>query len=240
MGDIVKKEITKRCSLFCFILAICIFICSSSAYCQSQKNFLWRVQNKGNTVYMLGSIHLLKKDIYPLSTIIENSFDRSDVLVVEANVNEVGQMDLLNLLDKAMYQGGDSIEKHVSADTYAFVRKETEKVGLPLEVVKMQKPWLLGLTMESLELMMAGYDPEYGIDKHFLTKAQGKKKIYELESLDYQINLLSGFSDTEQELFLLYALKDLDTLTRDVDKLVEAWKLGNTRAVEGFMTKSNN
>lgn len=234
----MKKEMKKRFSLFCFFLAIYIFICPSSAYCQSQKNFLWRVQSKGNTVYILGSIHLLKKDIYPLSTTIEDAFDRSDFLAVEANVNEVGQMDMVNLLDKAMYKGGDSIEKHVAADTYAVVRKETERAGLPLEIVKMQKPWFLGLAIESLELMMAGYDPEYGVDKHFLTKAQGKKKILELESVDYQISLLSGFSDAEQELFLLYVLKDLDTMTRDVDKLVEAWKSGNARAVEGFMTKS--
>ena len=234
----MNKKVTKRFSSFCVFLVICIFICPSSVYCQSQKNFLWRLQSKGNTVYILGSIHLLRKDVYPLSATIENAFDKSDFLAVEANVDQVGQMDMMNLVDKAMYQGGDSIEKHVSVETYAFVRKETERIGLPVEIVRIQKPWLLGLTIESLEFMMAGYDPEYGIDKHFLTKAQGKKKILELESVDYQISLLSGFSDAEQEVFLLYVLKDLDTLTRDVDKLVEAWKSGNARAVEGLMTKS--
>ncbi len=225
-------------SVICLGFVAWIFVYPFSLCGQGQNNFLWRVQSKSNTVYMLGSIHLLKKDVYPLSRAIENAFDRSDFLVVEANVDDIGQMDVLNLLDKVMYEGGDSIEKHVSSDTYAFVLKETEKIGLPIELVSNQKPWFLGLTMESLELMNAGYNPDYGIDKHFLARAEGRKEIVELESLQYQIDLLAGFPDEEQELFLLYTLKDLDTLSRDVDKLVEAWQSGNTHAVEGFMTKS--
>jgi uncharacterized protein YbaP (TraB family) len=186
---------------------------------------------------MLGSIHLLKEDVYPLSRTIENAFEKSDSLAVEANVNAIGQADMLSLLDKAMYPGGDSIENHVSSDTYAFVQKEAERVGMPIEFFKNQRAWFVGLVMQSLELVNAGYNPEYGIDKYFLGKARGKK-IRELESVQYQLNLLSGFSEREEELFLLYALKDIDVLTRDVDRLVGAWKTGDTRAVERFMTKS--
>jgi uncharacterized protein YbaP (TraB family) len=86
--------------------------------------------------------------------------------------------------------------------------------------------------------MKSGYDPEYGIDKYFLSKAAGKKKILELESLDYQIDLLSGLDDTEQELFLLYTLKDLKILVQEVDKLVDAWKSGAAESMESTITKS--
>ncbi len=223
-------------SLFLIFISICIYPFSS--YSQSQKNFLWRLQAKNSTIYLLGSIHLLKQDVYPLSRTIESAFDASDFLAVEADIGDISRLNITQVLNKAIYQGGDSLEKHISSDAIAVVRKEAERLGLPFELIKMQKPWLLALTMESLELMKAGYDPEYGIDKHFLNKAQGKQKILELESFDYQINLLSGFSDTEQELFLLYALKDLDLLTREVDKLIVAWKTGNVRAMETFVTKA--
>jgi uncharacterized protein YbaP (TraB family) len=223
-------------SVFLFYFSMCIY--PSSSYAQSQKNFLWRTQTKNSTIYLLGSIHLMKQDVYPLSRTIENAFDQSDFLAVEADIADISRIDMTQVLNKAIYQGGDSLEKHISNNALAVVRKETERLGLPFELIKMQKPWLLALTMESLELMKAGYDPEYGIDKHFLIKAQGKKKILEIESFDYQVNLLSGFSDTEQELFLLYALKDLDLLTREVDKLVGAWKTGNSHVMETFVTKS--
>jgi uncharacterized protein YbaP (TraB family) len=86
--------------------------------------------------------------------------------------------------------------------------------------------------------MKAGYDPNYGMDKYFLSKAAGTKKILELESLDYQIDLLSSLNDDEQELFLLYTLKDLKILTQEVDKLVEAWQSGAAESMEKTVTKS--
>lgn len=233
----MRKDI-RRLSLFFVPLFVIICIYPFSLSAESQKNFLWRVQAKNSTIYLLGSIHLLKQDIYPLSRIIESSFDKSDFLAVEANIGDISRIDMSQVLKKAIYQGGDSLENHISRDTLAVVQKGAERLGLPLGHIKMQKPWFLAMIMESMELMKAGYNPEYGIDKHFLAKAQGRKKILELESFDYQIDLLSGFSDTEQELFLLFALKDLDTLTREVDKLVGAWKSGNVRDMENFVTKS--
>jgi len=102
----------------------------------------------------------------------------------------------------------------------------------------MQKPWFVALTLQAMELMKSGYDPRYGVDQHFLSKAQGKKRILELESLDEQINLLSGFSDKEQELFLLYTLETLSSMGGQADALVRAWRSGDAPAVESIMAES--
>jgi hypothetical protein len=92
--------------------------------------------------------------------------------------------------------------------------------------------------LQSLELLKLGFDPNYGIDKYFLSKAAEKKKILELEGLDYQIDLLSKLSDREQELFLLYTLKDLGTLSQELDKLTQAWISGDTKGLESIMIRS--
>jgi hypothetical protein len=234
----MRRQVQKQSHLFCIFLLAWFFICFFAVNAQSQKNFLWRAQTRSSTVYILGSIHLLKQDVYPLDRTIENAFEKSDFLAVEADVSDISRIDMGGLLGKALYQGSDALEDHVSRDTYGIVQKEVERLGLPIEFVNKQKPWLLALTLPSMELMNAGYDPNLGIDKYFLTKAQGSKKILELESVDYQIDLLAGLSDNEQELLLLYELKDLEALTQEVDKLVGAWKSGNARTVESFMTKS--
>ena len=187
---------------------------------------------------MLGSIHLLKKDVYPLNRTIEGAFEKADVLAVEADVNDVSRLDIQKLMASAFYPGGDSLEKHVSEKTFNLIRDETGRAGLPMELVYSQKPWFLALTLESVELMKSGYDPNYGIDKHFLSKAEGRKKISELESLDYQINLLAGLNNEEQELFLLYTLRELKILVREVDRLVDAWKSGAVEKMESMATKS--
>jgi len=235
---LTKRKAASLSLIVSSLFLIVTFIHVTYTFSYAQKNFLWSVQSKRSTVYMLGSIHLLKKDVYPLSGKIEDAFEKSDALAVEADVNDISRLDLQKLMGSAFYSGEDTIEKHVSRNTFDTIKSETERLGLPVEFAYNQKPWFLGLMLESLELMKSGYDPEYGIDKYFLSKATGKKKILELESLDYQIDLLSGLDDAEQELFLLYTLKDLNILVREVDKLVDAWKSGAAESMEATITRS--
>ncbi len=205
------------------------------AFSYGLKNFLWKVQSGRSTVYLLGSIHFLKEDSYPLNPSIENAYESSDNLVVEANIYELGKLDLKGLTDRAFYKNDDNVEKHLSPETYRLLKQEGETLGMPVELIRMQKPWFLALSLEAMELMRLGYEPQYGVDYHFLAKAQGKKRILELESLDEQLNLLSGFSDEEQEQFLLYTLKTLSSMGRQVEGLVRAWKSGDPQALESIV-----
>jgi uncharacterized protein len=232
------KRIFRIIPLLCILLLFSLFIRPSESNSQSQKNFLWRVQSSNATAYILGSIHLMKPDSYPLSSAIEDAFAKSDTLAVEADINDLSKLDLQKLISSAFYAGGDTVDKHVSGGTFSVITKEAQRIGFTMELVMPQKPWFLGLTFTTYELLRLGYDPNYGIDKHFLMKAQGKKRIVELENIDYQINLLSGLSDEEQEAFLLYNLRDLAVLGQEIDRLVKGWKSGNIAAVESIMKKS--
>ncbi len=209
-----------------------------SALGQQQKTFLWKVQSKTATAYVLGSVHFLKQQDYPLDSRIEAAFDQSRCLVVEANVNDTSKLDPQKLLTSALYPESDSLEKHVSRDTYEYLRKETGKLGIPLDLLSRQRPWFLALSLQVVELMKLGFDPKHGVDIHFLSKAQGTKKILELESVEQQINLLSGMSDSDQELLLLYTLTDLNTLGSQANDLVKAWAAGDARGVESVMAES--
>jgi uncharacterized protein YbaP (TraB family) len=191
-----------------------------------------------NTVYVLGSLHYCKKEIYPLSEKIEKAFAGSEILVVEADVSDIKKIDLQQLMERAFYPESDTLEKHVSPEIYEGVVKETGGLGIPVELVNRQKPWFLAITLVALESLKLGFDPHLGIDKYFLSKAEGEKEILELESLDYQLKLLSGFSDKDQELFLLYTLKDLKVLEQELGKLTQAWNSGDTRAMESILTRS--
>jgi len=238
MAMIMKREDARLglvVSILCLIVTV-LHVSSASSY--AQKNFIWRVQSNKSTVYLLGSIHFLKKDVYPLSNAIENAFNASNVLAVEANVNDISGLNVQRLMESAFYPGDDTLERHVSGSTLKTIKEQTEGLGLPVEIVYKQKPWLLGLTLESLALLKSGYDPNYGIDKYFLSKAADKKKILELESLDYQIDLLSGLSENEQELFLLQTIKDLKILEREVNALVDAWKTGAADRFASTVTKN--
>jgi hypothetical protein len=174
----------------------------------------------------------MKKEIYPLREEIEEAFRLSDVLAVEANVNDVSGIDMQKMMSAAFYPEGDSLERHISGETLERIKKEFDPLGMPSQLVIRQKPWFLALTLTSLKLVQSGLDPAYGIDVYFLSKAQGQKKIRELESIDYQIDLLSGFSDSEQEAFLRYTLNDLSSFEKNIDILITDWKNGDVRGME--------
>jgi uncharacterized protein YbaP (TraB family) len=204
-----------------------------------KKCFLWKVTSKSSTVYLLGSIHMARGDIYPLAPVIERSFDASAALALEADISKVKGDELLQeMMVSATYPHGEDLKGHISTATYALLQKETEKLGLPVEPFASMRPWFIAMTIESLEFLRLGFDPANGIDIHFANEAEGKKRIIELESFDYQIRMLNGFSDRDQELFLIYTLKDLSNLSGAADELMKAWREGDAKSMETLVTKT--
>ncbi len=220
-----------------FLAAIGPWSYLHDALAQSEKSFIWRVEAEGTTVYILGSVHFLKKENYPLHPNIEKAFEKADTLVVEANINDESKINPAMIMERAFYPENDTLQAHVSKETYERVREEAQGLGLPQEQMDRCRPWFVAITISSLEFMKLGYDPTYGVDYYFLTKAANVKRILELESLDYQIRLLSGLSDTEQELFLLYTLKDLKIAGQEFNQLFKAWTSGDSQGMESILMK---
>lgn len=231
-------NMTKKIIFIVFILFYSVVLLNSEKFLYAEtNNFLWKVRSKTSTAYILGSIHFMKKEHYPLNKTIEDAFNKSEVLAVEANVNDISKIDIQKVLGTAFYTGDDSLEKHISGDTFRLLKTKFESLGFPLWIINKQKPWFLALTLVSLELMKNGYDPRYGLDMYFLSKANNKE-IKELESIDYQINLLSEFSDREQEAFLLYSIKNSENLSKDTDDIIKAWREGNASKLESIIINS--
>ncbi len=203
------------------------------------KDFIWKAQSKSGVVYIFGSIHVAKPELYPLPPVVEESFNRADTLALEADPANESDPDLQkNMLLAATFPDGDTLRRHLSGETYDLAAREMKELGLPIEQFGRIKPWFLALTIEILELQRLGYTPRYGIDRYFAGKARGRKKIVELESFDYQLRMLSGFTDREQELFLLYTIRDLKTVGKELDSLIRAWRTGDAKAMESIVTES--
>jgi uncharacterized protein YbaP (TraB family) len=232
------RRTNKNVRPFALVVVTVFLILFSSAErspSAGQKVFMWQVRSKTATVYLLGSIHYLTKDTYPLDSKIEDAFEKSNVLAVEANINNPDQLFFTKFLESAFYPEGDSLQKHLPENTYRLVMKEFDEFGLPAGLIEREKPWFLALTLTSLELLKTGFDPNLGIDMHFLSNA-GKRRIVELESLDFQTRLLAGLTDAEQESFLLFTIRELQTMGKESADLVRAWKSGDAREMESLLS----
>jgi hypothetical protein len=203
------------------------------------KSFLWEVDGQAGKSYLLGSIHLLKKEMYPLKPEIEAAFTNTGALVVEADISQGKMAELSALTFKmGLYQGEDSLKAHVSEKTYNRVAGWLKENGMDITGFARFKPWMLALTITGMAFLKQGFDPNYGIDKYFMGQAEGKKDILELEGIAFQMNLFDGLSEQENDLFLFSSLEDISDSAEDIDRLVDAWSQGDAPAMERFVTEN--
>ena len=102
------------------------------------------------------------------------------------------------------------------------------------------KPWVVAITVSTIPMMKAGMDPNLGIDKYFLDKAAqegSKKNVVEIESAEWQLNLLSGFSDELQGKFLASSLEQASKSIEQGKKIREVSLAGDADKVEAALNE---
>lgn len=201
------------------------------------RNFLWKVEGPSGSLYLVGSIHLLTKDYYPLSPALETAFKASDLLVEEADLGEMEEpASQFKLLMRGLLPANQSLEKVVSKETYAAVAKRVAALGIPIEPLARFKPWLLAMTLVEMEWQKAGFDASLGLDRHFYDRARTDgKKVRGLETIDYQLSLFDSMTMAQQDQMLASSLEDLDEERANVIKLTDAWKAGDGAAIERIL-----
>ena len=201
---------------------------------QAPRNFLWQVSSGTGSLYLVGSIHLLTRDYYPLSQALDAAFKESDLLVEEADLGEMETpASQFALLTRGLLPAGQSLDKVVSPATFALVTKRVSDLGMPIEPLKRFKPWMLAMTLVEMEWQKAGFDAALGLDRHFYDRARAEgKTVQGLETLDYQVSLFDGMTFEEQDRMLAESLEDIDQERAGIFTLTDAWKAGDAAAVE--------
>ncbi len=201
----------------------------------SKKHFLWKVEGPGTAVaYLLGSLHMLTPEFYPLSPEINKAFSASKTLVEEVDFDEMNDpAQMMNALGKAMLTDGRTLEQIVAPSTFAEVSKRAEKAGLPMMAIQRMKPWLVAITLMGPTLQAAGFKTELGVDKHFFDRAKvAGLKRQSLETLVYQIDRFDQLSPKLQEDMLISSLKDLDTQVGNLSEMAKQWAAGDVKSLE--------
>ena len=129
---------------------------------------------QGRLVYLVGSVHLLTKDYYPLSPALDTAFKESrPPRRRSATLAEmIAPESQMKMLTRGMLPAGQSLDKVVSPATFAPVSERVKSLGLPIEPLKRFKPWMLALTLPALEWQKAGFDADLGLDKHFYDRRE--------------------------------------------------------------------
>jgi uncharacterized protein YbaP (TraB family) len=212
----------------------------STAVQQTHKSSLWSIQTQTNKFYLLGSLHLLKQDAYPLAPVIGSAYADSRKIVFETDIAALQEPAMqAKMLQLGLYPEGQNLLQDLDGSTRKLLEKKMGALGLPLEQFARFKPWFIALTLTTLELQRMGFNPMYGLDIHFFNKARtDAKEIGFLEPAEFQLNLLGNMVKKDQIAFLNQTLKDLETVNELAADLVKFWKAGNATGLHELLYRS--
>jgi uncharacterized protein YbaP (TraB family) len=234
MHGSVKRRTLRAFAVFTFLVAlwtpINVAYAQQSSQGKTKKNFLWSVEKGKSTMYLLGSIHLLPTELMALDEAIEAGYSNSNIIAFETNIDGLSDPAFeAKVTSLGLLPTGQTLEQHVSKQTYALLQQKVGELGLQVEIFNQFKPWLCALTLTSMELQRLGFNPNYGIDKYFFDRAkQDGKDIRFLETIDDQLGLFTEMDRQQEDSFLAKVLQDLGTMRVKVIDMINAWKSGDS------------
>lgn len=193
------------------------------------RGFMWEVQHNGNTVYLVGSMHVADKSFYPLRPEFEEAFAEADYLGVEVDVSKAADEEQQKLvLSLGSYQDGTTLKDHISSETYSKLGDILKKAGLEPNALDAYKPWVVESTLATLKTSTAGLEASSGVDLYFIQKAVEQKiPVIELESYQSQLGMFDNFSKELQEKTLKSTIENFEALDNSASQMAEMWKTGN-------------
>ncbi|MFO8011647.1 MAG: TraB/GumN family protein [Dehalococcoidia bacterium] len=229
--------------VFAFLTVLFTAACSGSGTEQPDspdRSFLWEVTSSSSTVYILGSIHMASPDLYPLDDSIENAFNTSDYLAVEFDITTTNTGQLVRLLrDKGTYPPGESLYHNIPEELYKQTDEVLEELGSDVFLFNSFEPWVVAMGIEGLIMADYGYTEENGIDIYFLNKAhQEGKEIIEMESAEFQLELLDSLSD-EMQILLLEEIVKNPPGENELERMFDVWRSGAILEMESLVLSSD-
>ncbi|TAF77536.1 MAG: TraB/GumN family protein [Bacteroidetes bacterium] len=192
---------------------------------------VWKVSKGQNTLYLCGTIHLLRESDYPLPKQYDSCFYQSQILVLETDIGAFDNPDVVSqLMKKAQYDDIRTLSTVLKPDVFTQLEAECKKLGLPLLSLNKFKPSMLIVTMAVFKMKQLGMTAD-GIDKYFYKKASNEKiKLGSLETLDVQIKLLTEMGNGDENNFIRYSLADFERMEKEMLLMINDWKTGKNKA----------
>ncbi|MDU4046170.1 MAG: TraB/GumN family protein [Peptoniphilus harei] len=203
------------------------------------KGFFYEVNNKGNKIYMLGSIHVGNSSLYPIDENIIKALKSSEKIYMEIDLSN--REEAKKMRQKIYYNDGKNLKDDLGEELYSRVLKIFQGYGMEEDQVKILRPWAIYNTMAS--------DPKgestkgsFGVESYFLALSLlNKIEIGELESMEFQSNILSNFDKKTY-------VEMIENLTAEIEKngykninsglytLLDAWQSGDRDKMKSILS----
>jgi hypothetical protein len=226
---------------FAAVLLALASTCTVTGAAAAGPSPLWTVRGAHNTVYLLGSIHVLRPGDVGLPSAAQSAYDDAERLVMEIDLDDPAVANPLAIATQmqrsARLPDGQSLRAVLGAD-YPSIAERAAAAGLDLATLDGFAPWFVGTLLLQLEIAKRGLDAEHGIEQQLADRAaRDHKPITGLETPAQQFAVLASLSLADQKRFLLMSIEDADTADAQLDGLLTAWRTGDTTALAELLSE---
>ena len=222
------------------------------------QGLLWKVTNGKNTLYLLGTVHVDRSNVYPFHKSLRAALASAQTVIFELDFND--QEGLAEFAAMQTYSDGTTLKDHISPELYASTVQVFADLGMSEEAVAAYKPWALANSLMSLATQdETTTGAPMAIDLYLNSAAvNAGKQIDAVETYAFQCSIFDTLSPEYQEAYLagyvnLALIDDTPEMTEEqkkefqeamefqkkqMDAMMEAWKAGDVAAFEESFDKA--
>ena len=200
---------------------------------------LWTLSDEDTTLYIFGTVHLLRPDLDWRTDEMDSAFAEADTIVFEADVtSQAAASEMMKFIStEGMLEGGQQLSSLLSELERAELQKALDHVGLPLGAIEPFRPWWAAVNLSVLQIKKEGFDPNSGVETVLGAEARaaGKSFAY-LETIDEQLGRLANMPTDVQVDFLVSSAESIEEGGDVLDTLVSEWVDGDVHGIGLLMS----
>lgn len=198
---------------------------------------LWVVKDADTTIYLFGTVHVLKPGLGWFDEGVKAAFDKSDELVLEMIEPDAATMQGL-IMKTALNPKGPTLTEKLPADKREAYAKAMTDVGVPAAALDRFDPWFAAVTLSIAGLPKLGYDPESGAERTLSVAAKAaNKQVIGLETAEQQLGYFDALPEPLQVKFLVSTVDDYPRMATELDKMIASWSAGDPEALGKTMNE---
>ncbi|MGC4028011.1 MAG: TraB/GumN family protein [Steroidobacteraceae bacterium] len=189
---------------------------------------LWVVQDEDTTIWLFGTVHLLRPDMGWFNAAVARAFESSEELRMEVVLPEDVAALAQHVLELARDPQGRPLTSKMNDGQRKIFLAAAQRLGLPVEQLEPFKPWFVSLQLAQLVAAASGLDPASGAEAVLTQSAKAAgKPVTAFETPEEQMAFIDGTPESEQIDGLIEVLGDPAGAVSTVSELVDSWAAGD-------------
>ena len=198
---------------------------------------LWVLRDADTTIYLFGTVHVLRPGLGWFDDGVKAAFDKSDTLVLEMLDPSATEAAAV-MADLSIDKSGRTIRQKLGADDLVVYEAAVAKLGLPHAALDPLDGWAVAVNLYYAGLLQKGYDMTSGVEVQLKAAAAASKKpVIGLETMRFQLSIFDSLPENVQVEYAATTAKSIDEIAPQTDRLVDLWAAADTDGVATVMNE---